>query len=389
MKKVAIVGIGHSKFGKRMDVSINELAWEAVKPALDDSGLSQNDIEFFSLGNLGFWSEELLPAVTVGEYCGLNSGSLKTEAACASGSAALKVAYDSVLSGNSKIAMAIGVEKMYNSPNPTVIELIGRAGNYFWEFENFGLTFPGYYALYATRYLYEFNAKEEDLCLASIKAHHYGALNPFAQFQKEIGMDECLNSRYIAWPLKLYDSSPITDGSAAVILATEEIARKINDTPVFIEAQGYATGSANLSRRDNFTGLEASKRAANIAYKRAGIDDPKHSFDLFEVHDCFTIAEVMAYEDLGLVERGKGVELLRENQTYHDGRFPTNVDGGLKAKGHPIGATGVSMAVEITKQLRNEAENGRQVEVRKGRALSHNVGGTGHYAYVTIFSRGD
>ncbi len=389
MNKVAIVGIGHSKFGKRMDVSMNELAWEAVKPALDDSGLSQDDIEFFSLGNLGFWSEELLPAVTVGEYCGLKSGSLKTEAACASGSAALKVAYDSVLSGNSNIAMAIGLEKMYDSPNPTVIELIGRAGNYFWEFENFGLTFPGYYALYATRYLHQYGAREEDLCLASIKAHHYGALNPYAQFQKEISMDECLHSKYIAWPLKLYDSSPITDGAAAVILASEEIAKKITDTPIYIEAQGYATGSANLSRRDDFTGLEASRRAAKLAYRKAGIHDPKVSFDLFEVHDCFTIAEVMAYEDLGIAERGKGIDLLREKQTYHDGKFPTNVDGGLKAKGHPIGATGISMAVEITKQLRGEAEKGRQVEIKKGRAISHNVGGTGHYAYVTIFSRGD
>ncbi|MBD6955888.1 MAG: thiolase domain-containing protein [Thermoplasmata archaeon] len=389
MERVAIVGIGHSKFGKRMDVSINELAWEAVRPALEDSGLSQKDIEFYSVGNLGFWSEELLPAVTVGEYCGLKAGSLKTEAACASGSAALKVAYDSVLSGNSRIAMAIGIEKMYDSPNPTIIELIGRAGNYFWEFENFGLTFPGYYALYATRYMHDYKAREEDLCLASIKAHHYGSLNPYAQFQKEISMEECINSRYIAWPLKLYDSSPITDGAAAVILASGDIAKRISDTPVYIDAQGYATGSANLSRREDFTGLEASRRAAEIVYRKLKLDKPADSFDLFQVHDCFSIAEIMAYEDLGIAKKGKGVDLLRENQTYHDGKYPVNVDGGLKAKGHPIGATGVSMAVEVTKQLRNEAERGRQVDVRKGRALTHNVGGTGHYAYVTAFSRGD
>jgi acetyl-CoA C-acetyltransferase len=389
MERVAIVGIGHSKFGKRMDVTINELAWEAVRPALEDSGLSQKDIEFYSVGNLGFWSEELLPAVTVGEYCGLKAGSLKTEAACASGSAALKVAYDSVLSGNSRIAMAIGIEKMYDSPNPTIIELIGRAGNYFWEFENFGLTFPGYYALYATRYMHDYKAREEDLCLASIKAHHYGSLNPYAQFQKEISMEECINSRYIAWPLKLYDSSPITDGAAAVILASGDIAKRISDTPVYIDAQGYATGSANLSRREDFTGLEASRRAAEIVYRKLKLDKPADSFDLFQVHDCFSIAEIMAYEDLGIAKKGKGVDLLRENQTYHDGKYPVNVDGGLKAKGHPIGATGVSMAVEVTKQLRNEAERGRQVDVRKGRALTHNVGGTGHYAYVTAFSRGD
>jgi acetyl-CoA C-acetyltransferase len=189
--------------------------------------------------------------------------------------------------------------------------------------------------------------------------------------------------------LKLYDSSPITDGAAAVILASGDIAKRISDTPVYIDAQGYATGSANLSRREDFTGLEASRRAAEIVYRKLKLDKPADSFDLFQVHDCFSIAEIMAYEDLGIAKKGKGVDLLRENQTYHDGKYPVNVDGGLKAKGHPIGATGVSMAVEVTKQLRNEAERGRQVDVRKGRALTHNVGGTGHYAYVTAFSRGD
>ncbi|MEM0160835.1 MAG: thiolase domain-containing protein [Thermoplasmata archaeon] len=389
MNKVAIVGIGHSKFGKRMDVNINELAWESVKKALLDAGMDQKDIEFYSVGNLGFWSEELLPAVTVGEYCGLSGGTLKTEAACASGSAAIKVAYDSVASGNTDIAMAMGVEKMYDSPNPTIIELIGRAGNYFWEFENFGLTFPGYYALYATRYMHEYGATEEDLCRASIKAHHYGALNPYAQFQKEITMDDCLKARYVAWPLKLFDASPITDGSASIILANAEIAKKFTDTPVYIDAQGTATGSANLSKRENFLELNASRQAANIAYKKAKIADPKNAFDLFEVHDCFSIAEILAYEDLKIAEKGKAIELLRDMQTYHDGKFPANLDGGLKAKGHPIGATGVSMAVEITKQLRNEAEKNRQATIKHGRALAHNVGGTGHYAYVTIYSRGD
>ncbi|MCL5680936.1 MAG: thiolase domain-containing protein [Candidatus Thermoplasmatota archaeon] len=385
--KVAIVGIGHSVFGKRNDVSINELAWESISVALNDSGLTQKDIDFYTVGNYGLWSEEILTAVTVGEYAGLKCGSLKTEAACASGSAALKIAMDSVASGNSRIALAMGVEKMYNSPNSTIIELIGRAGNYFWEFENFGLTFPAYYALHATRYLNDFNAREEDLCEASIKSHHYGAMNKYAQFHKEITLSDCMNSKYVAKPLKIFDSSPITDGSAAVILAGEEEARKITDTPIYIESQGSATGSAYLGKRDDFAGLEASRRAAEIAYKGAGINDPTSQFDLFEVHDCFSIAEVMAYEDLGIARRGEGIKLLKEHQTYHDGKFPSNPDGGLKAKGHPIGATGISQAVEITKQLRGEADPGRQVQVRKGRALQHNVGGTGHYAYVTVYSR--
>ncbi len=386
---VAIVGIGHSKFGKRNDVSINELGWEAIKGALDDSGLSQKDISFTSLGNFGYWSEEILPAVTVSEYSGLDCGSLRTEAACASGSAAIKIASEHIMSGRGKIAMAVGLEKMYNSGNSTIIELIGRAGNYFWEFENFGLTFPGYYALYATRYLHDFNYKEEDLCEAPVKAHHYGSKNKYAQFQKEITIEDCMNSKYVAKPLKIFDSSPITDGAAAVILASGDIARKISDTPIYIRGSGTATGSSYLGKRDDFTGLEAGRRAAEIAYKSAGITDPKTSFDLFEVHDCFSIAEVMAYEDLGIAQKGEGINILKEHQTYHDGKFPVNPDGGLKAKGHPIGATGVSQAVEITKQLRNEADNGRQVQIKRGMALQHNIGGTGHYAYVTIYSRGD
>ncbi|MCL4447578.1 MAG: thiolase domain-containing protein [Candidatus Thermoplasmatota archaeon] len=388
-EKVAIIGVGHSKFGKRLDVSINELGWEAIKPALQDAGITQKDVGFYSVGNFGYWSEEILPAVTIGEYAGLTCGSLKTEAACASGSASLKIAMDSILSGNSDIAMAMGIEKMYNSPNGTIIELIGRAGNYFWEFENFGMTFPGYYALYATKYLDAFNSKEEDLCEAAVKAHHYGSMNPYAQFRKETSVEECMKSKYVSRPLKLMDSSPITDGAAAVILARGDVAKKLSDTPVYIESQGTATGTAYMGRRDDYTGLEASRRAAEIAYRGAGLDGVGNNFDLFEVHDCFTIAEVMAYEDLGLAKKGEGIRLLKEHQTYKDGKFPVNLDGGLKSKGHPIGATGISQAVEITKQLREEADNGRQVQVNRGRALQHNVGGTGHYAYVTIYSRGD
>ncbi len=388
-EKVAIVGIGHSKFGKRMDVSINELGWEAIRPALQDAGITQKDVDFYSVGNFGYWSEEILPAVTIGEYAGLSCGSLKTEAACASGSASLKIAMDSILSGNGKIAMAMGIEKMYNSPNGTIIELIGRAGNYFWEFENFGMTFPGYYALYASRYLHDYNYREEDLCESAVKAHHYGALNPYAQFQKETTIEECMKSKYVSRPLKLMDSSPITDGAAAVILARGDVARKLTDTPIYIDGQGYATGTAYIGRREGYTGLEASRRASEMALKKAGLEGIGNNFDLFEVHDCFTIAEVMAYEDVGLARRGEGIKLLKEHQTYRDGKFPVNLDGGLKSKGHPIGATGISQAVEITKQLRGEAEKGRQAEIRKGRALQHNVGGTGHYAYVTIYSRGD
>jgi acetyl-CoA C-acetyltransferase len=385
--KVAVVGVGITKFGRRSDANLNLLAWQSIKSALEDAGVEQKDIDFYSVGNVGIWSEEALPAITLGEYAGLTSkGTMRVEAACATGSAAIKVAHDAIAAGSAKMAMAVGVEKMYSVPVPTIVELIGRAGNYFWEFENFGLTFPGYYALYASAYMNKYEVKEEDLALVSVKNHYYGSLNPYAQFQKSVTVDEVMKSKYVAYPLKLLDSSPITDGSAAVILANEETAKKLTDTPVWIKSQGVASGSANLSKREDYLSLDASVEAANQAYRGAGITHPIKQVDVATVHDCFTIAELIAYEDLGLAERGKAVQLVREQQTYKGGAIPVNLDGGLKAKGHPIGATGVAMAVEAVKQLRREAPPQRQADIRNGVALTHNVGGTGHYAYVTLYS---
>jgi len=389
MVDVAIVGTGHSKFGNRTDVNLQELAWEAVKQALEESNLDQKDIDMFVVGNAGGWSSEPLSAIVIGEYCNLApKGTMRVEAACATGSAALRIAYQAIKAGDAKIAMVIGVEQMHQSPNPVAIEMMGRAGNYFWEFENFGLTFPGYYALYATRRMAKFGMKEEDLGQIAIKNHYYGSFNPYAMFQKQIKMDEYMKSRVVAYPLKVYDACPITDGAAAVILASEEVAKKITDSPVWIVSQGFKSGTANLSKRDDFVSIDAARLAAEEAYKKAKIDfeNSWKYFDVAEVHDCFTIAEIMAYEDLGFAKRGEGHLLAREGQTYIGGRIPVNVDGGLKAKGHPIGATGVSMAVSITRQLLYRAHKGTQVDVKNGMGIAHNVGGTGHYAYVTIFS---
>ena len=388
-RPVAIVGVGHSKFGVRHDVNMAELAWESIKQALNDAGVEQKDIGYFIVANAGGWSSEPLPAIVIGEYSGLTpKGTVRVEAACASGSAAIKLAHDAVASSYTDIAMAIGIEKMNESPTPIVVEYIGRAGNYFWEFQDFGLTFPGYYALYATAYMAKYGATEEDLCKVAVKNHYYGARNPKAQFQHEVTVEECMKSRYIAWPLKLYDCSPITDGSATVILASEEVAKKLTDSPVWIKAIGTGADTSNLSRRENFLSLRSAVEAINMAYKRAKIDpeNPVKHIDVAEVHDCFTIAEIIAYEDLRFAKRGEGVKLIREDQTYIGGLIPVNVSGGLKAKGHPIAATGVGMAAELTLQLRQQVEKERQAPIRKGVALAHNIGGTGHYAYVTIYS---
>ena len=385
MTRVAIVGIGHSKFGRRTDVNVGELAFESIKQAVDDAGVDRKDISNVVVGSSGGWYEESLPAVVVNEYSGLSGvGTMRVEAACASGSAALKAAYNSILSGEGDIAMAVGVEKMTEIDTPTSVELIGRAGSYMWEFENYGITFPAYYALYAVAHMNRFGTTEEDLARVSVKAHRYGAMNPLAQFQKEITLEKALSSQVIAWPLKLYDACPLTDGSAAVVLASEEAAKKLTDTPVWIKGVGYRSDTANLSRRDNYVGLTATVNAANRAYTMAKVSP--EDIDVATAHDCFTIAELMAYEDLGFCKKGEASKMIREGETELGGRIPVNLDGGLKAKGHPIGATGVSMAVEITKQLRGEAGK-HQAPMKHGLGLVHNVGGTGHYAYVTILSR--
>jgi len=379
------VGVGHSRFGRRTDVSIGELAFESIKQAVDDAGVDRKDIRNVIVGNMGGWSQESLPAVVVDEYAGLSgAGTMRVEAACASGSAALKSAYDSVASGDGDLALAVGVEKMTEVDTPTAVELIGRAGSYFWEFENFGMTFPAYYALHAVAHMNRFGTTEEDLARVAVKAHHYGAMNPLAQFQKEITLENALSSPVVAWPLKLFDACPLTDGSAAVVLATEEVAKKLTDTPVWIRGIGSSSDSANLGRRGSYVGLEAAVRAAKAAYTLAKVGP--EDIDVATAHDCFTIAELMAYEDLGFCERGEGARLIREGQTEIGGKIPVNLDGGLKAKGHPIGATGVSMTVEITKQLRGEAGR-HQAPIKKGLGLVHNIGGTGHYAYVTILGR--
>jgi acetyl-CoA C-acetyltransferase len=389
MRKVAVIGIGNSKFGVRNDVNVAELAYEAVKPALEDAGVMAKDIEFVAQGSVGAgaWYEELLPAVVTSEYCGLTgAGLVRCEAACASGSAAFFTAYSSIASGQAEIAMASGVEKMREIDSATSMEWIGRAGYYFWEFHNFGITFPAYYALYANAHMAKYGTTEEDLALVAVKNHKYGSLNPIAHLRNKVTVDDVLSSMVIASPLKLYDCCPITDGAAAVILASEEKVKELRiDTPVWVAGIGYSSGTANLSKRSAFVGLEASVLASRKVYEATGISPSQ--VDFAEVHDCFTIAEIMAYEDIGLCPKGEGSKLIREGQTEIGGRIPVNMDGGLKSKGHPIGTTGCSMMYELTKQLRGEAERGRQVPLKNNIGLAHNVGGTGHYCYVTILKR--
>ena len=390
LRKVAVIGVGCSKFGVRRDVNVARLSFEAVKKAFEDANINGKNVEFLAVGSAGAGGlyEEVLPAVVVAEYCGMTGAGLtRCEAACASGSAAFFTAYMAVANGLVDLAVAVGVEKMTELETPVVMEMLGRAGYYLWEFHGFGPTFPAYYALYASAHMEKFGTREEDLALVAVKNHKYGSLNPLAHFQNRVSVDEVLASPVIAWPLKLYDCCPISDGAAAVVLASEDKLRELKvEDPVWVRGVGFSSGTANLSRREDYVGLKASVLASRMAYRVARVEP--RDVDVACVHDCFTIAEIMAYEDLGFCKKGEGGKLIREGETEIGGRIAVNVDGGLKAKGHPIGATGCAMIYELVKQLRGEAEKReRQVPLKNYVGLAHNIGGVGHYCYVTVLGR--
>jgi acetyl-CoA C-acetyltransferase len=384
MEKVAIVGIGHGKFGVRSDASLRELIFEAVKACLEDAGLALKEVDSMVTGVAGDeFAFNVQPSAQVHDYIGFYpKPNFRVEGACATGSVALRTGWMNIVSGLADVVLVVGVEKMTEVSTSMATEIMGRAGDAIWEYP-FGTTFPGYYAMIANAHMAEFGTTEEQMAMVAVKNHYYGNLNPFAHMQKEITLDKALTSFTVAYPLKLYDCSLITDGAAALLLASEERAKAISKKPVWIAGLGLATDTIRLSDREKLTSLLATRVAAKAAYKMAGVGPA--DIDMATVHDCFTIAEIVAYEDLGFCERGEGGKLIEAKETYLDGRIPVNVDGGLKAKGHPLGATGVSMAIEITKQLRGEAGE-RQVK-NPEIGLTHNVGGSGQIALVHIFRR--
>jgi len=384
MKKVAIIGVGHGKFGVRSDASLRELAFEAIKTCLDDAGLSLKEVDGMVTGIAGDeFSFSLQPSAQIHDYIGFQpKPNFRVEGACATGSVALRTGWMSIASGLADIMLVVGVEKMTEVPTPVATEIMGRGGDAMWEYP-FGTTFPGYYAMIANAHMAEFGTTEEQMAMVAVKNHYYGSLNPFAHMQKEVTLDKALSSFMVAYPLKLFDCSLITDGAAAIILASEEKAKSICKKPVWIVGLGFATDTMRISEREKLTSIQATREAAKIAYKMAGVGP--RDIDIATVHDCFTIAEIIAYEDLGFCEKGEGGKLIESKETYIGGSIPVNVDGGLKAKGHPLGATGISMAIEITKQLRGEAGPRQVKDPEIG--LTHNVGGTGQVVAVHIFRR--
>jgi acetyl-CoA C-acetyltransferase len=382
MKDVAIIGIGHTAFGRRPDASVQELAFEAFAGALADAGIERDAIDASVIAAVPEYHTQRSIAGVVQEYLGLlPRPTWLTEVACASGSAAMRSAWLSIRAGVHDVVAVIGCQKMTELSTEEVLGLMGRVGDVQWE-SCYGTTFPAYYALFARRHMHEFGTTRGQMHAVAVKNHYYGARNPHAMFRKETTLEKAASADGVADPFTIYDCCANADGAACVILAAAH--RVPAGRPaVWLAGMGAASASMSVLRRPHLTGLPSAERAAAEAYAMAGIGPAE--VQVAEVHDCFTIAEIMAYEDLGFCARGRGGALIEERGTYIGGAVAVNVDGGLKAKGHPIGATGVSMACEIARQLRGEAGE-RQVP-GAGVGLTHNVGGIGQYCFVQVLSR--
>ena len=381
-----IVSAGMSKFGKLEGKYSREIFAEAANEAFDKCPRldPKRDIKALFVGMMGeSYEHQGHTGATLLDWIGLLPlPATRIESACSSSGAALRCGIFALLSGMHDIVMVGGVEKMTHRTTPEVTEFLAMASDFPFEQWN-GITFPGLYALMATAHMHKYGTSEEQMAMVAVKNHHYGFLNPKAHMQKEITLEKAMSSRMIAWPLKLYDCSLITDGASCLILTRPELAKKFTDTPVHIIGSGQASDTIGLYERKSLTTLAAAKAAGREACRMAGVKP--EDVDVAEVHDCFTIAEIMAYEDLGFCGPGEGGSLIEKSVTTLEGEIPTNTSGGLKAKGHPVGATGTGQAYEIYLQLTEQAE-GRQVDDAEI-GLAHNVGGSGASATVHIFRR--
>jgi len=384
VQKVAIVGVGQTRFGRRTDASIREIAFEAFKEAIEDAGITPGEIEASIVCSATHYDKQRTPAGVIAEYLGLNpQPTYNVEAVCASSGVGVRNAWAFISSGLHDLVAVIGFQKMTELRSDEVQEVMGRSGDVMWE-SPFGPTMPAYFATYANAHMNRYGTTEEHLAKVAVKNHFYGAKNPKAMFQKEITVEDVMKSRPIATPLKQYDCCANSDGAAVLILAGEDEARKISDTPVWVAGLGLASSPMSLTSRGTLlTSFTCSVEAGKQAYQMAGVTP--QDIDVAEVHDCFTITEIINYEDMGFAERGKGPKLLEEEQTHLGGKIPVNVDGGLLAKGHPVGATGASQIRTLVQQLRGEAG---QTQVKGAEiALAHNLGGIGMYCAVTILKR--
>lgn len=378
--KAYITGAATTKFGELWGISPRTLAHEAVDSALEDARVSKRRVDALFVGNMlsGMLGGQEHLGAFFAEELGLTVAASKVEGACASGGLALHNAINSVLSGMYETVVVLGVEKMTDhKPEDVAVALMGAGSE---EERMAGATFPGLYALLARAHMREYGTTVEQLAAVSVKNHFHASLNPHAQFHNVIIREQVLRSSCIADPLKLLDCSPISDGAAALVVTAKK-----KPQSVLVAASAVATDSLGLSQRSSLTSLRATQEAGKKAYKMAKIKPSQ--IDVAEVHDCFTIAEILAMEDLGWFQKGKAAAAVEQGETRLDtsAALVVNPSGGLKGCGHPVGATGVKQVVEIAEQLRGKADK-RQVK-HATIGLAHNVGGSGATAVVHILKK--
>jgi acetyl-CoA C-acetyltransferase len=383
MREVAVIGVGMTRWGELWEKSLRTIFVETALLALDDAGVDRIDSMYVGSMSSGLFVGQEHIASLLADYLGqIPVPSARIETACASGGLALRLGFMEVASGMSDVVLVSGIEKMTDVNGYEATYALGTAADQ--EYEGYhGLTFPGLYALIARAHMKKYGTTREQLALVAVKNHSNGSKNPLAQFPFEITVDSVLNSVMVADPLRILDCSPITDGAAAVILCPVETARKMKKPVVKIIGSGHATDAIALSSRKDITWLEATYQAGKRAYAMA--DKKPEDIDIIEVHDCFTIAEICVLEALGIVKKGKGGQAVEDELTCLEGKIPVNTSGGLKAKGHPVGATGVAQVIEIVKQLRGEAGQRQVKESRIG--MTQNMGGSGGSTVVHIFER--
>ncbi|UCH31708.1 MAG: thiolase domain-containing protein [Candidatus Bathyarchaeota archaeon] len=381
--RVAIVGVGQTPFARNSRMSIQELCFEAFRDTLEDINLSPKEIEASIICSAPEYDKQRSPAGLISEYLGLTPRpTLCAESLCSSSSTGVRVGYGFLKSRLHEIVVVIGFQKMSEISSSEAQERMGRGADIQWE-SPFGTMMPAGYAMFARAHMHKYGTTDEQLAKVKVKSSKYALSNPLAMFRREVTLEDCLKARDIASPLKMYDCCANADGASCVIMASEEKARKITTVPIWIAGIGAASDTLATPNRTNITGLDCAIQAGKQAYNMAGVE-PK-DIDVAEVHDCFTIAEIMAYENLGFCKSGEGGKLIDESQTYIGGKIPVNVDGGLLSKGHPIGATGGSQIRTIVHQLQGRAGKTQIDGAEIG--LIHNIGGVGLYGNVTILKR--
>lgn len=386
MKGVAIIGVGQTKFGELWEKSLSDIAVEAGLRAIEDAEVSGREIDAIYGGNMsaGRFTEQEHIGAMIADYAGLSElhvPAARVEAACASGALALHFAVLSIASGWYDIVIAAGVEKMTDVASDVVDDLLSSSVDREWE-STCGATLPSLFAMIAMAHMKKYETTREQIAKVAVKNHHNATFNHYAQFKSEVSIENVLNSPLVSDPLRILDCSSVADGAAAVVLCSEELARNYTDSPIYIKASAQASDTISLHDRREITTMDATVHAAKKAYRMASLEPSK--INVAEVHDAYTISEIVSIEDLGFFDKGYGGIATEEGQTEIGGDIPINPSGGLKACGHPLGATGIRQAVEIVQQLRGEA--GRKQVPNAEFGLSHNIGGTGGTTIVHIFS---